>query len=215
MSGRTLAHAVQTPPSWRTHVGYHLELFGVAEPRPGARRLPPELAAEAGHGELWVVYAVAWRSEDGPWAEWWLEPDGQARLSYSFPHDHPTAADLAELGRCADLLLGRSARLGRPSRSTDPTWRQIAAEAESRKAARPGLAWAIIADLLGVDQRTLRQYRQELRRERGPGGTAETPLILVEDASDAESTPSDPVRLVDARAAGRGEALHPARMGRG
>jgi hypothetical protein len=149
---------LRTSDEYRSHVGYHLQLFGLTK-RPAVQaRYHPTL-------RLWVVAAVAYKRDDGPSAEWASVLDRPCSLHYHFAGEVASAADLEELARCADLLLGRHAKRGRPSRYADPAWRTIAEAAEARKTESPSLSWDAIARSYGIQARTLRVYRADLHRE--------------------------------------------------
>jgi hypothetical protein len=60
--------------------------------------------------------------------------------------------------------------VGRPSRWELGDWREIAERAERARAEHPSRHWADIAADQHVDERTLREYRRLLRREREASG---------------------------------------------
>lgn len=149
---------LRTADEHRQHLGYRLCLFGLTR-RPSVQaRYNPTL-------RLWVVDAVAYKRDGGPCAQWTSELDRPCRLHYHFSGGAVSAAEFEELARCADLILGRHARPGRPSRYADPAWRDIAAAAAARKRDYPSLGWGAIARSYGISVRTLRIYRSDLRRE--------------------------------------------------
>jgi hypothetical protein len=156
---------IATPAVWRGHAGYHLDLFGVTEPRPFLARRLPELGPE--FSRFWVLYAVAWLHGDGPAAEWEVVPGAAtARTRFLFPGESQPSVWLDEARRCSDLLLGRASRPGRKSRLADPAWLALGEQAERRLASSPGLTMGELAADLHLDVRNLRTCLADYRRER-------------------------------------------------
>jgi len=158
---------VETCRDWRRHEGDHLDLFCVDHcPGPGAARHTVTL--DPWRAVVWRVYSIVWRDDPGPSIIWkapgfGLRGEGWTQVS----PDRQTAATSAELSRLEDLLAGGAARPGRPPRWRDPSWRDVTERAEQRKATYPSLPWDDIARGLGINPRTLRDYRRLLRREHG------------------------------------------------
>jgi hypothetical protein len=169
---------VSTLPTWpehRGHLGYRLDLFCIAGPpsSPSYRRLivaPGQMVHVRG--------VIAWRDPDGPFVLWRYGADGSPESIWRFPDGRVRAEDIAEAQRCEDLLAGRASRLGRPSRLDSDYWRPIAERAERMYAEHPSMGWLAIANTVGVDERTLRDYRRLLARERAAPSSVQPALIL-------------------------------------
>jgi hypothetical protein len=116
---------------------------------------------------VWVVLQRAWRERGGPVCSWLAPASGVpgAGISYYFGSERPSAAAIAELGRGADLLLGRGPRPGRRSRFEDGSGLDIAERANEMHRLHPSLTWAAIARRLNTTERSLRTYRADLARE--------------------------------------------------
>ncbi len=140
--------------------GCHLDLLGSASPTPGVD------ANYHGLAGFWFVFAVAWRTPDGPRMHWHVNGAGEDGFAPWIPGRRGLAADRRLLGRLEDLLTGQLSRPGRPARVEDTPERiqQIVESADAMRAANPKLSWDIIADGLGVTDRTLRNYRADARR---------------------------------------------------
>lgn len=155
--------------SWRLHAagglgrfgGYRLDLLGTSSP-------PPGVAASYHHlAQLWYVYAVAWRDDDGPRVEWRADRSGPGTLTTHQPISLLSRDGDAVAGRCKELLLGKLApHRGRPPRTDDDvrTSAQLGIEGETIKARCPRKRWRLIARQLGVDERTLRRARADARQ---------------------------------------------------
>jgi len=140
--------------------GCHLDLLGSASPTPGVD------ANYHGLAGFWYVFAVAWRTPDGPRVHWHVDSSGADGFAPWIPGRRRLAADRRLLVRLEDLLVGQLSRPGRPARVEDApeTIKQIVESAHAARAANPKLSWEIIADGLGVSDRTLRNYRADARR---------------------------------------------------
>lgn len=150
-------------PSLRSYDGWHLDLFGTSARPPVQAQYLPALG-------LWVIAAYAWKRADGPWVSWLSQFDAPCELTWHFGEHPPSVLAQVELARGVDLVLGRHAHVGRPPRVADPSWRALADQAIARKAAHPSLSWSAIALSLGIHERTLRDYRRDLRRETETSG---------------------------------------------
>jgi hypothetical protein len=140
--------------------GCHLDLLGSASPTPGVD------ANYHGMASFWYVYAVAWRTPDGPRVHWHVDSSGVAGFAPWIPGRRPLAADRRLLTRLEDLLTGQISRAGRHARVEDDPEiiKQIVESANAMKAANRKLSWEIIASVHGVTDRSLRNYRADDRR---------------------------------------------------
>jgi len=140
--------------------GCHLDLLGSASPTTGAD------ANYHGLAGFWYVYAVAWRTPDGPRMHWQVDRSGVAGFAPWIPGRRGLAADRHLLARLEDLLIGQLSRPGRRTRVEEApeAIQQIVESATAIKAANRKLAWPIIANGHGVSERTLRNYRADARR---------------------------------------------------
>ncbi len=114
---------------------------------------------------VWQVYAVSRRAASGPLVEWRATDGDRGRAAWQFFDDRCSADDIHAAGRCLDLILGRSARPGRPTSYDLTAWRSHAEAAEAMHREFPGLSRKEIADSLGLPERSDRAYRALLRRE--------------------------------------------------
>jgi hypothetical protein len=167
-----------TRPEHRPFQGFSLALLCLtARPAVPARAhvAPPGGLAPV----LYVVAGAAWKRPDGPYAELvGYLADGRPNVRLCLA-GHRLSADLAaELNRADDLLSGRSVPVGRPSLAETGAWRVIAERAEQIRAEHPGLSWRVIAEVLGVDERTLRTYRRMLERERADRPAYAGPILI-------------------------------------
>ena len=150
---------VRTWRSCRPYVGFRLHLVGLVE-RPQTTAARPIAIGLGASSLLYLVYAAAELRVDGPYAEWEVEPGGGATISYRFTNDRPPRyEDLAELGRCLELLRLANPRPGRKPLYTDAAPLELAEQAAALRAAYPWLSYPLIAARLGVSERTLRRYR--------------------------------------------------------
>jgi hypothetical protein len=167
LADRNAAHlAVDTRATHRSLPGYRVDWFCVERnPGGGARRLVQQVGAS--RSVLWRVYGVAWSTRDGLRVRWtapglglpnegWMQYLGMAKRG---------AETDEELARLTELLADAGPRRGRPPRWKDPHWRDAAARAQERKDTHPRLPWDDIARAIGINPRTLRDYRRILRRE--------------------------------------------------
>jgi hypothetical protein len=140
--------------------GCHLDLLGSASPTPGVD------ANYHGLAGFWYVFAVAWRTSDGPSVTWRLDGSGADGFAPWIPGRRLLAADRRLLAKLEDLLVGHLSRRGRHARVEDApeSIQQIVESANAMKAANRKLTWQIIANVHGVTDRALRNYRADARR---------------------------------------------------
>jgi len=140
--------------------GCHLDLLGSASPTPGVD------ANYHGLAGFWYVFAVAWRTPDGPTVTWRVDSSGADGFAPWIPGRRGLAADRHLLLRLEDLLTGQLSRRGRRARVEDDPEiiKQIVESANATKAANRKLSWDIIAQSHGLTDRTLRNYRADARR---------------------------------------------------
>lgn len=168
---RCLISQIETWPEHRGYLGAHLDYLAVRQlPSPDASIL----VLPVGGASLprYLVLGCAWYELGGAYvAADFSAPHAAIRWVYPGAAP-PSAPTIAQLQRLTLLLNGSPSRVGRPSRYDSPEPLQMARRAEAMKAQHPRMSWLAVARRVGVDARTLRLYRRQLKLDAAAAAAA-------------------------------------------